>query len=262
VDAALKAVFIDIDNTLTDPSTLAVPESAALALSLARQNGVLVFAATGRNTLSESERKTIAHITFDGYIAMNGSICHFAGEEPFFSRPLDPLDVAAAFAMHREIGFAMMVNTLYETYVTNVDERVIKFAELVDIEFPELLPKDFNCEKEVIYSLMPYVGREGEARILARLKNGSPARWNDWAFDIIPANGGKHAGMMEMMRRFGLERHEVLAMGDGENDITMLEYAGVGVAMNHALDTVKKSADFIAPVNDAVKSVFEKYGII
>lgn len=258
----MKAVFIDIDDTMTNPQTRTIPKSAEDAVLAARRNGVLVFAATGRNTLNKAESRTMAHIEFDGYVGMNGTICHIGQEDPFYSLPLDIYDIEVLFAVHKEMGFAMSVNALREIYITNYDDEVRKSTELVDIAIPELLPKDFDYKKEAIYMLMPYVTREIEELFLPRLKNAVPTRWNDWAVDIIPAGGGKHIGLQKMMERFGLKRHEVLAMGDGHNDITMLEYAGVGVAMSHASDAVKKSADDIAPETEPVRKVFEKYGII
>jgi len=258
----VKAVFVDIDNTMTDPLTRIIPDSAVEAVKAARKNGILVFAATGRNTLDEYESKTMAHIEFDGYVGMNGAICHFGKEDPFYSLPLDVIDIETVFAMRKEMNFAMAVNTLREVYITNYDDMVRKSSKLVDIKLPELLPDNFDYKKEAIYMVMPYITKEVEDLIIPRLKNAMPTRWNNWAVDIIPADGGKHIGMQKMMEKFGLEKHEVLAMGDGYNDITMLEYAGVGIAVAHASDTVKKSADDIAPEIDPVKSVFKKYGII
>jgi len=258
----IKAVFIDVDNTLTDRKTHLVPESAASAIAAARRAGVLVFAATGRNTLSVSERKTIEHITFDGYVGMNGSICHFGNDEPFFSLPLDIYDVEASLSVCREIGVAVAISTLRDVFITSITDNVRKIDAIVDIATPELLPVSFDCKKEDVFSLMPYAGREEQALIMPHLKNVVSARWNDWAFDIIPAGGGKHVGMQKMMEKFGIKRDEVLAMGDGENDISMLKYASVGIAMSHSLDTVKKAADFVAPVDEPVRSAFEKYGIL
>ena len=258
----MKAVFVDIDNTMTDPKTRTIPKSAEEAVITARKKGILVFAATGRNTLNEAESKTMSHIEFDGYVGMNGAICHFGKEDPFYSLPLALSDVEALFAMRNEMGFAMAVNTLKDIYITNLDDMVYESSKVVDIAIPELLPKDFDYKKEAVFMLMPFINRETEARIVPKLKNAIPARWNECAVDIIPAVGGKHIGVQKMMEKFGLKKHEILAIGDGDNDITMLKYAGVGVAMSHASDIVKKSADFIAPEAEPIKSIFEKYGII
>ena len=262
---AVRAVFIDIDNTLvikTSPEHYAIPESSDSALVAARQRGVLVFAATGRNTLCKDELHSIEHIPFDGYVGMNGSICHLGNDDPFFILPLDAQDVEAAFTLYHDWDFAMQVYTLRESFTTKVDENVQKYQNQVHIEIPPLMPKGFDHRKETVFSLMPYVDRAMEARITPCLKYAIAARWSDWAFDIIPAFGGKHVGMAKMMEKFGLKKEDVLAIGDGENDIGMLRSAGVGVAMSHASDLVKNSATYIAPEEDSIRRVFERFGIL
>lgn len=62
---------------------------------------------------------------------------------------------------------------------------------------------------------------------------------------------------------FNIKKEEVMAIGDSENDISMLQYAGFGVAMGNAIDTVKKEAEFITETNDndGVAKAIEEYVI-
>ena len=53
-----------------------------------------------------------------------------------------------------------------------------------------------------------------------------------------------------MIERYGIRREEVMAFGDGGNDIEMIEYAGIGVAMGNAVPQVKSAADYITADND------------
>jgi hydroxymethylpyrimidine pyrophosphatase-like HAD family hydrolase len=61
--------------------------------------------------------------------------------------------------------------------------------------------------------------------------------------DIIPLEGGKGVAVQEVLRYFQLEAENAIAFGDGENDIDMLQAAGLGVAMGNASDRVKEMAD-------------------
>lgn len=63
--------------------------------------------------------------------------------------------------------------------------------------------------------------------------------------DIIPATGSKEAGIRALIRHYGIAQDETMAFGDGGNDIEMLSYAGIGVAMGNASDEVKAAADFV-----------------
>nr|WP_122012977.1 Cof-type HAD-IIB family hydrolase [Maliibacterium massiliense] len=61
--------------------------------------------------------------------------------------------------------------------------------------------------------------------------------------------------------RYGIGREEMIAVGDSYNDLPMIEYAGLGVAVDNARDVVKERADYIAPSNnnDGVAYVIEKF---
>jgi Cof subfamily protein (haloacid dehalogenase superfamily) len=88
--------------------------------------------------------------------------------------------------------------------------------------------------------------------------------WNDKAIDIIPKGGGKSAGMQVFLDKYGLERSETMAFGDGENDIDMLKFAGIGVAMGNAKDSVKAVADYITDSVDehGIENALRHFGLI
>lgn len=68
--------------------------------------------------------------------------------------------------------------------------------------------------------------------------------------EVVPSEGSKRQAVSFLCGRYGIPREDVLAIGDGENDIDMIEFAGVGVAMGNAPDTVKRAADLITRTND------------
>lgn len=49
---------------------------------------------------------------------------------------------------------------------------------------------------------------------------------------------------------YGIDREKIIAIGDSENDLSMIEFAGMGIAMGNAIDIVKNKADFITDTND------------
>jgi hydroxymethylpyrimidine pyrophosphatase-like HAD family hydrolase len=64
-----------------------------------------------------------------------------------------------------------------------------------------------------------------------------------------------------MSEVIGISKDEMVAFGDGFNDLSMIQYAGLGVAMGNAKDVVKENADFIAKTNDedGIVEVLEKF---
>lgn len=63
--------------------------------------------------------------------------------------------------------------------------------------------------------------------------------------EIYNSNTSKGIMLEKVAKHYGIENKEIMAIGDGENDISMIEYAGMGVAMGNALESVKKKANFI-----------------
>lgn len=79
--------------------------------------------------------------------------------------------------------------------------------------------------------------------------------------EIVPPEIEKAASLKKLMDRFGIDSAELIACGDGMNDITMIDYAGLGVAMENAQDALRSRADYITDTNDndGVAEVIEKF---
>ena len=68
--------------------------------------------------------------------------------------------------------------------------------------------------------------------------------------EIMPSKASKTSAINVLQRKFKVEQSEIVAMGDNYNDVDMIEYAGVGVAMGNAPDEVKKHSNYITSTND------------
>ena len=81
--------------------------------------------------------------------------------------------------------------------------------------------------------------------------NCHAARWNDQGVDLILDGGGKVAGIRYVLEQEGILPEECIAFGDAENDMDMLAFVGIGVAMGNAQEHVKDIADYVtADVDD------------
>ena len=63
--------------------------------------------------------------------------------------------------------------------------------------------------------------------------------------DVIPAGGSKAKGIEAVLKHIGRSKDEVVAFGDGLNDVEMLSYVGLGIAMGNANDEVKSYANHV-----------------
>ena len=73
---------------------------------------------------------------------------------------------------------------------------------------------------------------------------------------------GKDASLAELLSQLGIKREELIACGDGLNDISMIKYAGLGIAMKNAYDEVKNNADMVTELNNdenAVADVINRF---
>ena len=71
----------------------------------------------------------------------------------------------------------------------------------------------------------------------------------DW-LEIMPRGVSKASGLQKVAERVGCTMEEVMAFGDAENDIPMLQEAGIGVAMGNAMETAKEAASYVTDTNE------------
>jgi len=259
----IKAVFLDIDNTLTSSVTRTIPKSARAAVARAREKGIRVFVCTGRNPRTPEEGRILDGLPLDGHVALNGQLIYFPGEEPFYCRPLPETDVETTFRFCREREIPLMISEPDRNYINLVDDRVREFQGIMQIPLYDYEPVE-SLAGRTILSLTPFANTEEEKALLAILTGSESVRFNPYCLDLIPKGGGKDVGMEIMAARFGIALEECLAMGDGGNDIAMLRAAGVGVAMAGSEPAVLAAADEIAPSpdEDGILRTFEKHGLV
>jgi hydroxymethylpyrimidine pyrophosphatase-like HAD family hydrolase len=84
--------------------------------------------------------------------------------------------------------------------------------------------------------------------------------WND-GFEIVAPNVSKWSAIKSLITELRISPNEVVAIGDGPNDIEMLHHVGTGVAMGNASETVKDAADFVTGhhENDGLAEFIERY---
>ena len=112
-----------------------------------------------------------------------------------------------------------------------------------------------------------YEAYSDDAALLERLKTEflskglSVAGAFTFNLEIMAPGAGKGRALQSLMKRYGISKHEVLALGDGANDISLLNAAGLPVAMGDGVDSVKRAARIIAPRadEDGAAQILEQY---
>ena len=263
----IKAVFFDIDGTLMPFSTREISDGVLEALHQLHRKGIKLFIATGRppkQLVLLSER--FNSFPWDGMIMMNGQYCIDADRKPFHRLPIQKEAFKTLVPWLKEnADFSCIFYELDHAYDISFNKNM--FAYLSSIGKTEQMPKIEDPERALThdtYQVCPYIPPERDAEFVSHAPGTKSARWTDSFADIIPENGGKPEGMKKMLERFGISRENSMAFGDGGNDIGMLEYAEIGVAMGNANETVKAAADYVTDDcdHDGIVTALTHFGIL
>lgn len=243
----IKAVFFDIDGTLVSFQTHAMPSSAVEALKKLRAIGVQTFLSTGRN--GDSTRFLMETGLFDGEILINGQRCELGGECVYENSIAgDDLEAAIAGAKAGEMTLGFLSG--HESFVNRVDKYVQAACSYAGMAIPRVAPA-MEARRFPIYQIHCYGAPGAEDALLARASGLTAVRWSPNFADVFPRDGGKERGIEAFCARLGILPAETMAFGDGANDISMLEYAGIGIVMGNAADSVKAHADYVTDAVDA-----------
>ena len=115
-----------------------------------------------------------------------------------------------------------------------------------------------------IFQRTAFFPQERDEEIRTCLPHCTFARWFPTFADVIAEGVDKSVGLAQMGAFFGIRQDEMMAFGDGGNDISMIRYAGIGVAMGNAGDEVKAAADYVTDSvdNDGVGKALRHFGVI
>lgn len=242
----IKAIFFDIDGTLVSFKTHEISKTTLEALYALREKGVKLFIASGRHLLIMDN---LSGFPFDGYVCMNGSLVFDRGKV-IYSHPLDQADAASVIDL-AETGQIPCVLFTEKNVAMNCRteraEQLFRMIRLPEPEYASLMP----YKSGPVSQFTIFLDQEREDALLApALKHSVTTRWHPEFTDIVPENISKAEGISRVIAGYGIGREEVMAFGDGGNDVEMIEYAGIGVAMGNALPDVRKHADYVTSTVD------------
>lgn len=263
----IKAIFFDIDGTLLSFKTRLVPESAKRALQMLREKGIRLFICTGRPpVLIDNIRRQLAGMTFDGMVMLNGQYCVDEAGNVFFEQalPRETFDTLLPW-MEQNPEFCCCFAEIDRMYMNNITDAVRERCYAAGLGDPHApLGDPTRARTHTIYQINPYIPPEEDEEFLRHAPGCRAVRWNAAFADVIPADGGKPEGVRRMLARHGLTREECMAFGDGGNDIEMLQYAGIGVAMGNAAPEVQAAADYVTDDIDAdgIANALAHFGLL
>jgi len=253
-----KLIAIDMDGTLLNDHH-EVTDEVRNALDAARERGVKVVLCTGRPLAGV--RRYLKDLRLedeeDYVIAYNGAIVQNTNtNEVVFGQSLGYEDFRSLHELSRTLDTPMHFFDAEFLYTTNklISPYTVHEAFITQIPFlhttAEEVPKDIS---------MPKVMYIDEPERLDRTIAAIPAEINDkymmvksapFYLEILHREVSKGNAVKRLSEKLGIKREEVMTIGDNGNDLSMIQFAGCGVAMENAIPMVKEAADYHTKSNN------------
>ena len=271
-----RAVFLDVDGTYADYGV--VPAGHVRAVRAAREAGHKVLLCTGRPV--SMLPPTILGAGFDGLVASAGAYVEVAGEVLLDRR--FPTDLAASTvaaldehdavyvlesqeSLHVPPAAVARLRTIIEAHFRRgPDGRAAGSSAILDSMRPITNPKAVSFAKISVFDApipMELLARQiGEA--IAVVEN-SIADEGRHAGELYQRGISKADGVAAVIAHLGMDRENTIAIGDGQNDLEMIAYAGVGIAIEGSSPELLALADRTAapPHREGLVAAFAELGL-
>ena len=254
-----KVFIFDIDNTLTSSRDWQFVPSAIESLKQLREKGYTVVISSGR-TPGAAVMLDSNGIEYDYFVGANGHMVTDGQKNVLWEThfDIDLCDRIDRFVRDHDMGYFWKLNDCSVITVNNetidkiftlyrsktVRERPDLFvpfggALVTEPENEELFVKEFSDEIDSV--------------------NGGAL-----TYDILLKGISKKDGIRELCRILNVSKEECMAFGDSANDVEMMQYVGMGIAMGDGRQACKDAADYITAetYNDGIKKALKYFGIL
>ena len=256
----IKAAFFDVDGTLMSHRTRSVSESTRRSIKLLQKAGIQCVVATGRHIL-QMDKLPMDGIEFDGYVTVNGQLLLDGQRNVIYGAALEGEGKACAVRLFENRNIPALLMEENKIYLNFVNEDAAAVQKSISSPIPDV--GEYTGGE--IYQICPYFFGPMPPDVAACEAHCVVTRWGgNGGVDIIARGGGKVTGIQIFLKETGITREEIIAFGDGENDMDMLRYAGIGVAMGNASETVKSAADYVTDHidDDGIEKALKHFNLI
>lgn len=238
----IKMLVTDLDGTLLRTDNT-ISEYTNTILTRCKNSGIKIIYATARG---ESAKRLTSSILFDGSITMNGAIAKINND--IIYKKLIPHQIARSLLMacdNRGLKVTAEINGIHyinekmnSVQMFETPKRIVNFSQY-DIDTEKIFIVDFNL-KDVDFI----------KGLLCDNLYFITAIDGDGFGMIMHKEATKANAVSAIAKYWGIKPSEIIAFGDGQNDVDMLSFAGIAVVMGNSNENIKKSADYICLSND------------
>jgi Cof subfamily protein (haloacid dehalogenase superfamily) len=268
---AFRLAAIDLDGTLLGPDKTVSPENL-VAVQRLRENGVTVIIASGRR--HQNSVRFQRQLQLSGpIIACQGGLIRDGESGNVIEAHFLPQGVTRQIIDEAEKhDIQVIYYHLDHLYVAERNNRWVNLYEMRVGEKAEILPNLEQLDGRRALKLVWY----GDPAVLGQIRPEMSTHYGEKVdilsterenLEFMPRGINKATALAKVAAEFGVPADQVLAFGDGENDVQMLAWAGVGVAMDHGSQAAIAAAKRVSPKGPpetafarAVDALFEGAG--
>jgi Cof subfamily protein (haloacid dehalogenase superfamily) len=262
-----KLIAVDMDGTLLNEKK-EISNRSRKAIFQLKEAGKKVVLATGRplNGVIRYIENLNLFDENDYVIAFNGALVQSTKTKHIiFNKPLSVKEYKELYTISQQLGVHIHAltdnsvltpkNNPFTEIESNINQIPIIEGAVEEIEDSTIIIKVmFIDEPEKLDAAIPRIpNRISEKYTILR---SAP-----YFLEFLDKSVNKGAGVSAVAKQLGFKREEVICVGDAGNDLAMIRFAGLGVAMGNAFDEIKSEADYITYTNeeDGVAHVIEKF---
>lgn len=248
-----KLLAADIDGTLLN-NNREITERTKTAIHKAIDRGIVFTISSGRpiqgvEMITRRLEVDIPVITYNGAMIITAT-----GKKVIYNCTMREEDVLLVERLGRERNTTIAIWSDNQLYVNRQDERAAKYSQLSGTQ-----PKLYSDVRELIgkgiNKLLWYdeIERINTFEREMHDKVGKSVNFHTsqpFFLEFVDINASKAIALEKLGEFYGINREEMIAVGDGFNDLSMISYAGLGVAMENAPEEIKKQADFVTLSNE------------
>lgn len=259
-----KLMAVDIDGTLLNSESI-ITEKTKKAIKFAVEKGLIFTISTGRpiqgvRPIAQELDIDLPFITYNGAMVIKGK-----SEEILYECNMSYNDAKTVYDLGVELDTTIMVWAKNKLYSNKINERTKKYSML-----SRTTPVQITDVKSLLIQGPSKILWYDEVDVIndyiniAKNHVGKDVVFHTsrpWFLEFVDKHSTKAIAMQKLGEYYGISSEEMIAVGDGFNDLSMIEYAGLGVAMANSEEEIKKCANCVTLSNDedGVAHVIHKF---
>lgn len=264
-----KILFFDIDGTLIDEEQDVIPESAVRALRRAKEKGHFLFLCSGRCLAIIPDE--VMGIGFDGMVGGCGTYIEYEGKELYHHTLPEELQKSVIADLQRCHIDGVLEGKDCSAFRRDYWMPVVKaiFAENGELAKNKSFTAKTQCywDERCSFDKMALWFDESSDMESFRAKYAEEFDFilrDPTFYEVVPRGISKASGMQFVCERLGIDKRNTVAFGDSSNDISMLQNAGVSVAMGGGNPVLFELVDYVtsAVMEDGIERALKKLEII